>query len=105
MPAYLPELLRCVLASYSLQDLCAARVFVYKGSQLVYAIVDYDVKALLDSAVLLDFVCGEGLGHVDGRVAYDLWLILLVVGIPSAAWTREMNGSNSDSIQVIVCQQ
>ena len=60
---YLPELLARVLASYSLQDLCATWVLVYERVHLVYAAINDDVETVVDRAVLGDLLRGERLGH------------------------------------------
>lgn len=63
--AYLPELLRGILAGNALQDLGASGVLVDEGGHVVDAAVDDDVEALVGGIVGGDVGGGEGLGHVD----------------------------------------
>lgn len=65
---YLPELLRCILASHALQDLRAARVFVDELGHVVDIAVDDDVQALLGAGVGGDVGRGECLRHFVHRV-------------------------------------
>jgi len=50
--SHLPELLRRVLAAHAREDLGSAGMLVDEAAQLVDAVVDDDVKALVDCAVL-----------------------------------------------------
>jgi hypothetical protein len=60
---YLPELLRGILASYTLEDLCAAGVFVDKLGYIEDIVVDDDVEALIGSFVGSHFSGCEFLRH------------------------------------------
>lgn len=60
---YLPELLRGVLASDALEDLGAAGVLVDEVGDVVDAVVDDDVHALVGRVVGRDFGLGDRFGH------------------------------------------
>lgn len=63
MRTYLPKLLTSILTTDALQNLRATGVLVHEAVHLVDAVVDDDVQALVDGAVLLDVVGGELLRH------------------------------------------
>lgn len=60
---YLPELLRGVLAGDALEDLGAAGVLVDEVGDVVDAVVDDDVHALVGRVVGRDFGLGDRFGH------------------------------------------
>lgn len=64
---HFPELLACILAAHSLENLRAAGVLVYEAIQLIYILVDDNVQPLVDRVVLGDLLRCELFGHA-GRV-------------------------------------
>lgn len=72
LQSYLPELLRRILTSNTLEDLRAAGVLVDELGDVVDGGVDDDVHALVGIVVASDFGGGEGLGHFGGRIWNDL---------------------------------
>ena len=63
MDAYLPKLLRSILASNALQNLGSARVLIHEVGHVVDVGVDDDVEALVGAVVGGDVCGGEGFGH------------------------------------------
>jgi hypothetical protein len=66
---YLPELLARILSTNPLQYFCTTRVFFREGIHLVYVVVDYDIKTVVNSVVFRDLLGGEGLRHGDVGIA------------------------------------
>lgn len=56
---HLPELLACVLATDTLQDLSSSWVLVHELGHLVDTAIDDDVQTLVWGAVLADLAGGE----------------------------------------------
>ena len=62
---YFPELLRGILARYTLKNLCAAGVLVDKVGYIENIAVDDDVEALIGSLVVGHFSRGERFRHFE----------------------------------------
>ncbi len=85
MTTHLPELLRGILATHSLQDFSTAWVLVYEAAHAINIIVDNDVQSLVHGVVLADILCSEFLRHRD-RGSARFVVLLRGHTAPLAQW-------------------